>query len=199
MEIQEGNTFAMEDSSSTHTTRRELLAKMGTGLVAITVGSAWGQISPAQARASGVDLRRLTAAEGTTLEALGDVLLPGAAAAGIAHYVDDQLDSEAPLLILKYMDYPGPFLDFYQQGLRSLEGLGRARHGGSFHELSADQRIDLVREIAQKNPSEWSGPPAPLFCFVTRSDAVDVYYGTQEGFARLNIPYMAHILPPKKW
>ena len=65
--------------------------------------------------------------------------------------------------------------------------------------LSADQRIDLVREIAQKNPPEWSGPPAPLFCFVTRSDAVDVYYGTQEGFARLNIPYMAHILPPKKW
>jgi hypothetical protein len=187
------------NTSRTDKTRRELLTKMGTGLVAITVNSAWGQISPGHARAKGVALRQLSDAEGRMLEALGDVLLPGAAAAGIAHYVDDQLDSETPLLILKYMDYPGPFLDFYQQGVRSIEGLGRARHGGSFHELSSDQRIDLVREIAQKNPPEWSGPPAPLFYYVTRSDAVDVYYGTQEGFARLNIPYMAHILPSRKW
>jgi len=165
----------------------------------MTVSSAWGQISPGQARTSGVALRRLSEPEGRTLEALGDVLLPGAAAAGIAHYVDDQLNSESPLLILKYVDYPGPFLDFYQQGLQSLESLGRARHGSSFHELSSARKIDLVAEVSQKNPPEWIGPPAPLFYFVTRSDAVDVYYGTQEGFARLNIPYMAHILPARKW
>jgi hypothetical protein len=28
---------------------------------------------------------------------------------------------------------------------------------------------------------------------------VDVYYGTQEGFARLGIPYMPHIAPQEPW
>jgi gluconate 2-dehydrogenase gamma chain len=188
-----------DNSSSTDETRRELLTRMGTGLVAITVSSARGQVSPEQARARGETLRQLSEAEGKTLESLGDVLLPGAAAAGIAHYVDDQLSSETPLLMLKYVDYPGPFLDFYQQGLRSLDSLGRARHDSSFHELSSARKVDLVREVSQKNPPGWTGPPGPLFYFVTRNDAVDVCYGTPEGFAKLNIPYMAHILPRRKW
>lgn len=190
----------MEDhSASAEETRRELLTRMGTGLVAITVSSAQGQISPERARARGEALRQLSDEEGRTLEALGDVLLPGAAAAGIAQYVDDQLSSPAPMLMLKYVDFPGPFADFYQQGLRALDNLGRARHGRPFRELSSAQKLDLVREVSQMNPPEWTGPPAPLFYFVTRNDAVDVYYGTQEGFERLNIPYMAHILPRRQW
>ena len=32
-----------------------------------------------------------------------------------------------------------------------------------------------------------------------RNDAVDVVYGTVEGFARLGIPYMPHILPQRSW
>src|SRR5579872_3944873 len=181
------------DSCESETTRRELLARMGTGLVAITISSTWGLLSPAQARANGVSLKRLSESEGQTLEALGEVLLPGAASAGIAHYVDDQLASETPLLLLKYVDYPGPFLDFYQQGLGSLNALGRSRYGHAFPELSGEQRINLVREISGKNPPGWAGPSAPLFYFVTRSDAVDVFYGTEEGFARIEVPYMAHI------
>jgi hypothetical protein len=57
----------------------------------------------------------------------------------------------------------------------------------------------LVREISGTVPAEWSGPPAPLFYFVTRNDAVDVFYGTREGFATLEIPYMPHILPRESW
>lgn len=187
------------DFGSSDTTRRQLLAALGTGLVAITVNSASGQVSPGLARARGDALRKLSETEGTTLEALGDVMLPGAAAAGIAHYVDDQLSSKAPLLMLRYVDYPGPFLAFYRQGLGSLEALSRARHGRPYHELSSVQKPALVREISQKTPPGWSGPPAPLFYFVTRSDAVDVFYGTQDGFAKLNVPYMAHIPPQRKW
>ena len=37
--------------------RRELLARMGTGLVVLTIHSAWGEISPAEARARGIPLR----------------------------------------------------------------------------------------------------------------------------------------------
>ena len=32
-----------------------------------------------------------------------------------------------------------------------------------------------------------------------RSDAVDVVYGTPEGFAKLGVPYMPHIMPPTSW
>ena len=35
--------------------------------------------------------------------------------------------------------------------------------------------------------------------FVLRNDAVDVFYGTQDGFEALGIPYMAHIEPPSRW
>jgi len=180
-------------------TRREMLARMGTGLVAITVSSAWGQISPAEARAKGVALCNLSAAEGRTLEALGDILLPGAREAGIAHYVDDQLSRENPLFVLKYMDYVGSYTEFYKQGLQSLERLSLARHGEPFDMSTIEQKAMLVREISQKNPGGWSGPPAPLFYFVARNDAIDVYYGTPEGFEKLGIPYMAHIMPTQKW
>jgi hypothetical protein len=32
-----------------------------------------------------------------------------------------------------------------------------------------------------------------------RADALDVVYGTPEGFDALGIPYMAHIKPEKPW
>jgi gluconate 2-dehydrogenase gamma chain len=184
---------------SNEKTRREFLTGVGSGFVALTVATSYGAISPAQARAKEVALRVLTESEGRTLEALGDVLLPGAAVAGIAYYVDSQLASKTPLLMLGYLDFPMPFVDFYRQGLASVEHLAQARHAQSFPKLPSSQKADLVREISQKNPPGWSGPPAPLFYFATRNDAVDVYYGTQEGFARLNVPYMAHIVPPEKW
>ena len=34
---------------------------------------------------------------------------------------------------------------------------------------------------------------------VLRSDAVDVVYGTVEGYEALGIPYMPHIAPDKRW
>jgi hypothetical protein len=34
---------------------------------------------------------------------------------------------------------------------------------------------------------------------VLRADAVDVVYGTMEGYEALGIPYMAHIAPDKRW
>jgi len=45
----------------------------------------------------------------------------------------------------------------------------------------------------------WDGPPAGFIYFVLRSDAIDVLYGTPEGFERLGVPYMAHIQPPAGW
>jgi Gluconate 2-dehydrogenase subunit 3 len=180
-------------------TRRDVLTRMGTGLVVITVSGPRGPIKPADARASGMKLRNLSAAEGRTLEALSDVLVPGAAAAGVVHFIDHQLGRENPMLLLKYMDWPGSYVDFYKHGVQSLDRQSLAHYRRPFHEATADQQDALVREISQRNPEKWEGPPAPLVYFVVRNDAADVYYGTPEGFERLQIPYMAHSLPPKRW
>jgi len=179
--------------------RRDLLERMGTGLVALAVTTACGDMTPREARSRRLALRHFDDSEARTLEALGDTLLPGAGEAGIAHFVDDQLAREHPMLLLKYLDYVGSYVEFYQQGLRSLNLLSAERFAESFEEITEAQRTELVREISAGNPASWSGPPAPLFYFATRSDAVDVFYGTPEGLAELALPYMAHIAPPQQW
>jgi hypothetical protein len=179
--------------------RRLLLAQMAAGAAALAVNGACGHISPRRARAEGVPLTHLADAEGHTLEALGDTLLPGAAEAGIAHYVDDQLGRDNPLLFLKYVDWTGGYAAFYKDGLAALDRYSRERNGISFVRSSSEERTALVGDISSASPVGWTGAPAPLFYFVTRNDAVDVVYGTPEGLQSLAVPYMPHIVPPQKW
>jgi hypothetical protein len=47
--------------------------------------------------------------------------------------------------------------------------------------------------------TDWAGPPASYAFFVLRADALDVTYGTPEGFSTLDIPYSAHIQPEAYW
>ena len=177
-------------------TRRAFLQQLGAAAVA---AMAVHGVLPAQARAEGLRHAVLSEAEVKCLEALGDTLLPGAAKEGIAHYVDTQLASSQPLLMLRYLDFPMPLTDFYRQGLAALDALAASRHQKPFCELTAAQRNDLVFALAKSNPAEWQGPPAPLFYFALRADAVDVVYGTMKGFEALGIPYMAHIAPKEVW
>ncbi len=179
------------------TTRRELLTSVGAVAVGLTLESSLGRGSVSKGKS--VSFQQLNAEEAHTLEALADVLLPGASAAGVAGYVDGQLGRKMSLLFLRYMDYPGPEIDFYKQGLQSLERESHVRWDASFAAGSEKQRVDLVQELMQKTPSGWNGPPAPLFCFVVRNDATDVFYGTPEGFAKLGIPYLPLIPPPAPW
>jgi hypothetical protein len=180
--------------------RREALKQIGASVLLVTLAPTLsGQTNLVQAKANRDPFIQLTAREAKTLEALGDTLLPGAAKAGIAYYIDRQLASDSPLLMLKYLDYPGTFLDFYRKGLAALESLSLRRCQRSFPDLTAAQQTELVGEIARANPDGWDGPPAPLFYFATRNDAVDVYYGTLQGFEKLGIPYMPHISPKQPW
>jgi len=181
-------------------TRREALKQIGAAamLTSLPLGM-HGQNAPARLRADRKLFLRLTPREARTLEALGDTLLPGAAEAGVAYYVDRQLASDEPLLMLRYLDYPESFLSFYRKGLSALEALSRRHHQRSFPDLTAPQQAELVGEVSRGNVDRWNGPPAPLFYFTTRNDAVDVYYGTVEGFERLGVPYMPHIEPKEPW
>lgn len=158
-------------------------------------------MTPAQARTADVPLRSLDTGTAAVLEALGETLLPGSAAAGLAHYIDHQLsgDPADSMLMIKYLGVPAPFNDFYQAGLHATDATARAVYGKAFRELSREQASASVTRMSGGQVEGWQGPPAGLFYFVLRSDAIDVVYGTKAGFEQLGVPYMAHIEPPSRW
>ena len=182
--------------------RRMVLKGAALGALAYTVGGAEVLLSPSEALAQGIPLKVLSPDERAALEALGETLLPGAKDAGLAHYVDQQLSvppGEA-LLIARAVGVMPPYANFYRAGLASLDAASQKVHGAKFAALPQEKRNELVEQFRQKNPEGWSAPPpSPFFYFVSRADAVDVYYGTVEGFERLGVPYMPHISPLKRW
>lgn len=182
--------------------RRTFLKSSALGALAFTVANSTIFLTPRQARAADVPLRVLTPEEAQSLEALGETIHPGAAEAGLVQFIDQQLaiDPDDCRSLVKYFVNDPPFADFYRAGVRSLEGLSLAKHKKSFSELEPETRTELVRSMGQDNPQDWAfPPPAPLFYMVVRNDTTDVLYGTIEGFRRLGIPYMPHIVPTQRW
>jgi gluconate 2-dehydrogenase subunit 3-like protein len=181
--------------------RRLVLKGAALGALAYTAGGAEVLLSPREALAQGLPLKVLSPDERAALEALGDTLLPGAKDAGLAHYVDQQLGvppGEA-LLIARAVGVMPPYANFYRAGLAALDASSQKAYGAKFGALPQDTRNAFVEQFRQKVPEGWGGPPSPFFYFVSRADAVDVFYGTVEGFGRLGIPYMPHIAPLRRW
>jgi hypothetical protein len=181
--------------------RRAFMKGATLGALAFTVGGSTVMLTARQARAKNVPFRLLKEGEAETIEALGETLVPGARAAGVAHFVDQQLSvppGEA-LLEARILNVKPPFANFYRAAIRAIDGGGQKLHGAKFAQLSAaDQRafVDLMR---QNKIDGWQGPSGAFIYFVMRHDAVDVVYGTMEGYELLGIPYMAHIAPEKRW
>lgn len=173
----------------------------GLGLLAFSLGGVEILLTPAEARVQDVPFRVLSPEEVSALEALGETLLPGSTAAGIAHFVDHQLaaSSEDSLLIIRYLDIPPPYAAFYKGGLSAARAAARAKFSRELNMLEAGQMASIVEEMMAGTLADWQGPPAPLLYFVLRNDAVDVVYGTQEGYKRLDFPYHAHLPPPSDW
>jgi hypothetical protein len=173
----------------------------GIGLMTFMVNGCAVSLTPGDARKARVPFRILGSDEASTLEALGDVLLPGSAANGLAHFIDHQLSGPPAdnMLMIRYLGVQPPFTDFYRNGLRGLDAAARSDSAMAFADLGADAASRLVGSLAAGQLAAWSGPPAGLFYFVLRNDAIDVTYGTPAGFAALGIPYMAHIEPPSRW
>ncbi len=182
-------------------TRRTFLRTTGIGLLSFYVGGCKQELTPRQARQQKASFQVLKPDQVLVLEAFGETLLPGSAAAGIAHFIDHQLYAESAeqLLMIKYLGVDPPFEPFYAAGLEALDNAAISAHGIKFYELSPNQKTAMTAQLAQANPDGWLGPPAPFFYFVVRNDAVDVVYGTKEGIESLGIPFMAHIEPPSRW
>lgn len=179
--------------------RRTALGALG--MLPFIVGGCTEWLTPGDARSRDVPLTTLDETQARLLERFGDVLLPGASDAGIAHFVDHHLGVPAAdsLLMLRYLDVPSPYADFYRGGLAALDAHARKLHGAGFAALDDGLANLLVGQIISAQPEGWEGPPAPFFTFVVRSDAVDVVYGTRGGLARLGVPVMAHLEPEREW
>jgi ABC-type phosphate/phosphonate transport system substrate-binding protein len=72
-------------------------------------------------------------------------------------------------------------------------------YGRDFVLLSAADQHAFVDLMRQNKVEGWTGRPGALVYAVLRADAVDVVYGTMEGYEALGIPYMPHIPPEKRW
>jgi hypothetical protein len=189
--------------------RRTFIRDAGLGLLAFVAGGREWLLTPAEARAADVPLRVLHGPQVRTLETFGETLVSGSAAAGLVHFIDHQLAAPPgeQMLMIRYLGVEAPFTPFYTGGLEALDATASALYGSPFDGLSDSQRVELTRQLARANPKgwpedwpdRWNAPPAPLFYFVLRSDAVDVVYGTKDGVERLGLPYMAHIKPPSRW
>jgi hypothetical protein len=179
--------------------RRDFI--VGGALLTFTLAGCEKKMTPAQARAAAVPFLTLDAGTAGVLDALGEILLPGSAAAGLSHYIDHQLSGAAAdsMLMIKYLGVPAPFEAFYQSGLQAADALAHAVYSKAFAGLSNEQAGTLVTRMSGGQADGWQGPPPGLFYFVLRSDAVDVLYGTEAGFEKLGVPYMAHIEPPSRW
>src|SRR5206468_11367930 len=132
--------------------RRAFIKGAAIGVLAFTVGGVEVLLTPAAARAQGVPLRTLTAAQAATLDALGETLVPGARQAGISHFVDQQLSipAEEALLEARILNVRPPYANFYRAALGAVDRASQARSNGRrFAQLNESERREFVDAMRQ--------------------------------------------------
>jgi len=182
--------------------RRSFIKGASIGALAFTVGGVEVMLTARQARAQGVPLRVLTAGEAEMLEAIGNVLAIGARQAGIAHFVDQQLTVPPgyALLSVRVADVRPPYVDFYRDALAAIERAAKAVHSRKFSDFTEPEKLEFVERLSHQEIKSWDGKASQAQVYsALRNDAVDVVYGTVEGFQRIGVPYLPHILPERKW
>jgi hypothetical protein len=182
--------------------RRAFMRGAASGALAFTMGGIEVMLTPSAARVQGVPLRTLTADQAATLDALGETLVPGARQAGISHFVDQQVSipAEEALLEARILNVRPPYANFYRAALGAVDRASQALNNGrGFAQLTEAEQRSFVDAVRQNKVEGWQGPAGGFVYLLLRSDAVDVVYGTMEGYAALGIPYMPHIAPTQRW
>jgi hypothetical protein len=181
--------------------RRAFMKGAAIGALAFSVGGAEVMLTPRQAHAQNVPLRTLTPEQAATLGVMGEALVPGAKDAGVVNFVDQQLSipAEQALLEARIMNVRPPYANFYRAALSAIEGASQAKFSKAFTALTAAEQHDFIDLMRQNKLDGWKGPGSPFVYFLFRTDAVDVVYGTMDGYAHLGVPYQAHIAPTQSW
>ena len=178
--------------------RRDFHKTSGAILLSYFLGGGSLLLSPAEAKSRGIPYQIFTPEEAELMALLAEAIVPGSRNAGLSHYIDHQLATPKAesMLILKYMGVQGSPVDFYRPALRAFKKSCPLFQEKNVVDIGPQDLTDYITVMSQKNPPGWdNAPPAPFFYFVLRSDAIDVTYGTMDGFDKLDIPYMAHIEP----
>ncbi len=180
--------------------RRHLLQAGGASL-AMAATAPLSLFDPREARAQGTPFKVLSPDEVATIEALSDALVPGAREAGISHYIDHELASPSPRLLLRFAQLRGPMAPYYHSALAAFAASMTAQGNGAFASLTPDAQHTVIEALRTGKIQPWDagGLPAPVFYGMMRNDGVDVVYGSVEGFKNLDIPYMPHIMPKATW
>jgi hypothetical protein len=180
--------------------RRQIL-KAGSVSVAATASAHLAIFKPREARAQGIPFSVLSPDEVATVEALADALVPGAREAGVSHYIDHELASPSPRLLLRFAQLPGPMAPYYHGAIAAFTTSVAAGESGRFAALAPEARHGIIEALRTGSLKPWSaGAVTPaMFYGMMRNDGIDVVYGSLDGFKALDIPYMPHIEPKTTW
>ncbi len=175
--------------------RRQFLQR-SFWLSTFLVGGQLIPATPTEAKQLGFTPQVLNNAQVSALEAIAEALVPGATAAGIAPYIDDQLNKgNESLLMIKYLGVPLPDqTGFYTSAFDAIDQALNNPTSATHNKIG-----ELLTVMGSDTVSNWQAPPASFVLFVLRADSLDVTYGTPSGFADLGIPYNAHIEPTLLW
>lgn len=141
----------------------------------------------------------LTVAQRATLGVCADILVPGAAAAGVVEFVVTMLARPDPWLCYRFVSLPIPIVQFYRSALDEIDRYCRQQFRSPLSGLSQRAQSEFIGGLAHAQLKPWRGPPQSLVYFVLRSDAVDAVYSPISTYQQLQVPYMAHIAPPRGW
>ena len=182
--------------------RRTFVRGATAGALAFTVGGVEVLLLPSEARAQKVPLKVLSADEASRLEAVSEVLVPGAREAGIAHFVDQQcsVPPHEALLGIRIGNVRPPFVNFFRAALTEIDRQCNTAHGKPFAQLTPAEQVAFIGTMRVGKHPDWKGPPPQQAIYgAFRGNAVDVVYGTVEGFERLGVPYMPLVAPKARW
>ena len=110
------------------------------------------------------------------------------------------MPAEEALLQARIFNVRPPFANFYRAASARLTAPARrSTTVGDLRQLAKPNSASFVNSMRQNKIEGWTGPSGWFVYTILRSDAVDVVYGTMEGYAALGIPYKPHIVPTKRW
>jgi len=173
----------------------------GVGAFAFTMGGTEMLLTPRQARAQGMPLRTLTSAEGETLDAIGETLVPGAKQAGISNFVDQQISipPEEALLQARILNVPPPFAKFYRAAIAAIDGAQRQDEGSQVCAALARRPARFRQFDAAEQVGRLAGSARTLRLRGSAQRRRRCRLRDHGRLRRLGVPYMPHIAPTKRW
>ena len=146
--------------------RRTLMKGAALSALAFSVAGKQVLLSPREARAENIPFRTLTPQQSQILEALGETLVPGAQAAGISHFVDQQLSipPEEALLEARILNIRPPYANFYRAALGAIDRASLATNDNRGFCPGQPERTPRVRRPDAPEQNRGVARSAGTFC-----------------------------------